>query len=213
MLVRTDQPVFTDDVLEGWVIRYNSLSVPWKLPSGRMVFEQVASGAFAESCAAITAGLHPIRVNVEHGGSALVQIGSTESNAQVEHRPEGVHFRMQMLADSVSADIVAKARANVVNGLSVEMNPYPGEEAQYEVVGGDYLRTWRRMRLDGIAITTAGRYPDAVITAVSKEKPEPAMARSINDTELAAIAREVEAWQGRALIRQREHEAFALGIR
>lgn len=170
-------------MIEGYIIRYNSLSNPWELQGGKQLAERFAAGAFSESVNNIVAGLQKIKVNVEHGrDNALLQIGSTESNVELEHRDEGVYMRMQLIDDSVSDDLYKKIKANFVNGLSIEFKPYPGEEPSYETFDGNYVRTYRRARLDGFSVVADPRYPDAQV-----------FARSMNEDELSLIASEVAA--------------------
>jgi HK97 family phage prohead protease len=190
----------TDRLIEGYIIRYDSLSNPWDMQGGKMLYERFAKGAFADSVSEIISGIKKIKVNVEHGrDNALLQIGSTESNVELEHRDDGVYMRMRLIDDSLSDDLYKKIKANFVNGLSIEFKKYPGEEPAYESFDRNYVRTYRRAMLDGFAIVAEPRYEDSKV-----------FARSINDNDLSLIAGEVAAHER---LKIAVLEAYLYGVR
>jgi HK97 family phage prohead protease len=189
-----------DRVLEGFIIRYNSLATPWQLKGGKVLTERFLPGAFSESVAAINRGEYRIKVNVEHmRDNALMQLGVTQDNVTLEDRPEGVYMRMVLGGTSISNDTYEVVKREWANGLSIEANNYPGEEPAYQSFGADYVRTFARARLEGFAITANPRYPDARV-----------FARSANDDELARLEREVAAYDQRKIY---ELEAYLYGVR
>lgn len=200
--------------IEGWAIRYNSRSVPLTLPSGRLVYEQFTTGAFERSVAEINSGAAAISANVEHAKGALTLLGASGKNLQLEARPEGVFVRLALLDETLSNDLWAKIAAGLVRGFSIEFGKYPGEEPAYSNVGADYLRTFARAQLLGLAITDGPVYSDSTITA-ALEQPA-AMARSLSAAETTSLAGEVDAYERVAAAGRLEreyYEAWMYGVR
>jgi HK97 family phage prohead protease len=203
--------------IEGWLIRYNALSRPIELPSGRKVFEVIQSDAFAESVAAIVAGTATIEANIEHVDDVICRIGLSGKNVTVENRTEGVYATITLLDDTLSADVFAKAQAGIVTGLSVEFDPSPANsEPSYELVDGNYLRKWSKLSLRGFAITVDPAYPDSQIVKTTETQ-----ARSLRKADAERIMAEITAIESRSAdeavrVGQREfyeRQAFILGIR
>lgn len=192
----------TPHVVEGYAIKYGDSSLPLKLPNGKLVYEKINAGAFADSVAAINRGDVQIKCNVEHDGGALLQIGRTGEggNITLEHRPDGVFIRMNLLPDTVSQDLFTKIAAGLVNGLSMEFRPADGVEAAYSVdANGNYIRAWSRLNLVGVAVTAGPLYPTATITSVRS--------RAIPSTEIATISAEIERL---GMAKLYEYESFIL---
>jgi HK97 family phage prohead protease len=209
--------------IEGWLIRYNEMSRPIELPSGRKVFEVIQSDAFAESVAQIIAGTATIEANIEHIDDAISRIGLSGKNVLIENLAEGVYATINLLDDSLSADVFAKAQAGIVTGLSVEFDPSPANaEPSYELVDGNYLRKWSRLTLRGFAICVSPMYPGAQIVKAS-ETVDASAARSIGSTEVEKIRREIAAMEARTADAAEqvkraqwdiyERQGFILGIR
>jgi HK97 family phage prohead protease len=199
--------------VEGWLIKYESLSEPVTLPSGRKVYEVISSGAFNASVDAINAGQAVIECNVEHTDDALCRLGITGRNVTVQNRPEGVYGIVQFIGDTVSSDVFARIQAGIVSGMSVEFTASPGVEASYSTTPtGDYVRRWSSLILRGFAITAAPAYPEAQIT---KATDGVAYVRSIRKADVQSIVDEVAKLETRVTGEQRiyEYEKFLLGIR
>jgi HK97 family phage prohead protease len=211
----------TPRTIEGWLIRYNSLSLPITLPNGRQVFETILPGAFADSVAAINRGEATIEANIEHVDDAISRIGLTGKNVTVEHRAEGVYATVRLVGDTISNDLFLRVQAGLVGGMSVEFKPSPANaEPAYTLANGSYVRTWAKLSLRGFAITASPAYPDSQITKATESPATgteaPAFTRSIDTAEAARILAEIEQHEAAALIqRQRdyyEHQKFLLGI-
>jgi HK97 family phage prohead protease len=209
--------------IEGWLIRYNSLSLPITLPNGRQVFETILPGAFADSVASINRGEATIEANIEHVDDAISRIGLTGKNVTIEHRAEGVYATVKLVGDTISNDLFLRVQAGLVGGMSVEFKPSPANaEPAYSLANGNYVRTWAKLSLKGFAITASPAYPDAQITkategtAAAAAATGPAFTRSIGTAEAARIQSEIEQIETRAAVdRQRdyyEHQKFLLGI-
>jgi HK97 family phage prohead protease len=203
MRATADGIIFTERGLEGYVIKYGSLSVPRVMPNGRRVFERFAPGACSEGMADVLSGARKIKANVEHEqDNALLQLGESGQNIDVEHRPDGVFIRARMINDSVGNDLWTKVKAGAVKGLSIECDYPEGYTPRVEPVGGDYLKTIERAILKGFAVTCRPVYPDSVVNAT--------ILRSFDKMEMEQIAGEVAGLERRRLL---EHEAFLYGVR
>lgn len=192
--------------LEGYVIKYGTRSAPITLPNGRKVIETILPGAFADSVAAINRREYSIAANVEHSkNNALTKLGETGKNITIEHRPDGVFMSLQPLADTLSIDITKRVESGLIRGLSIEFQPYPGEEPAYSVInGGDYLRSWKRLKLTGFAVVDAPMYADAMVFARSAASAA---------AEAIIVAEQVSKFESIAARERREYEAWLLGVR
>jgi HK97 family phage prohead protease len=184
--------------IEGYIIKYNTLSRPIALPNGRNVYERILPGSFAESVASGAM----VKANVEHQqNNALTKLGDTSTNIKLEHRPDGVFATVALLDDTLSQDVFKRVAGKLVNGASIEFKPYAGVEPTYSTLpNGDYLRTWNgRLNLSGFAVVDEGMYADAQI-----------FARSIDAAEKELIVAQIAVIESRLTY---EYEAWMLGIR
>jgi HK97 family phage prohead protease len=207
----------TTRTIEGWLIKYNSPSQPITLPTGRKVYEMILPGAFAESVDAINRGAATVEANIEHVDDAISRIGLSGKNVTVEHRNEGVYATVRLVGDTISADLFARVQAGLVTGMSVEFEPSPPDaEPAYQLVNGDYVRTWNKLTLAGFAVTTDPAYPEAQITKATETAAAPAFTRSLATAEITRIQAEIERTEATDMKRQHEfyeHQAYLLGIR
>jgi HK97 family phage prohead protease len=207
----------TPRTIEGWLIRYNTLSLPITLPNGRQVYETILPGAFAESVAAINRGEATVEANIEHVDDAISRIGLSGKNVTIEHRAEGVYATVRLVGDTISNDLFARVQAGLVGGMSVEFKPSPANaEPSYSLANGSYVRTWSKLELKGFAITANPAYPDSQITKASEGAQAPAFTRSVGTAEVTRIESEIHQHEARAALqRQRDyyqHQKFLLGI-
>ena len=179
--------------IEGWLIKYNSFSKPFKLNNGRLVSEVFLSGAFADSVRALNAGEYEAEINVEHRmNDALMRLATTQYNAEISHRDDGVYIVIDILDDSVSNDIFVKTKNKIVKHFSIQFQLIPGIEPSYDAVGGNYIRKISAARLQGGSVVAKPAYDDALITKVTEDGAVVfARGAEISHEELELIEKEI----------------------
>ena len=98
----------------------------------------------------------------------------------------------------------------LIRGLSVQFKLYPGEEAAYEAVGGNYIRRIKRAQFAGFSITADPCYDDAKIVKVM-DGDTTVFSRSVTVVELAQIEEEVKSMERKSSTAYYDALAFALG--
>jgi len=192
--------------ISGYLIKYDSNSSPLNLGNGKTVIERFSPNSFADSVASINAGQRSIEANIEHQqNNAIVRLGITGKNVKLEHRNDGVFATIDLIDDTISNDVFERAKAGIVNGLSIEFKPTINPSITAS--NGQYFRTITRADLTGFGIVAKPAYPESTITNVSES-------RALSAADVVAITEEIKAHEKtRGQLDIYQYEAWLLGIR
>ncbi len=181
-----DSPLLTDNRIGGWIIKYNAKSEPFSLKSGRKMYWVVVPDAFKRSIAEIDSGAYDINANVEHSDHAVEQIGTTASNIELEHRPDGVWFEMQLPDTELGKDLYKQIKLGIVTGVSLEAVRYDASKEDRVTVdgSGNYIKWLDDLKLTGFAVVTNPRFRQAQAFAFSAQ---------VDEQEAEELEKEVEA--------------------
>ena len=148
--------------LEGWAIKYNKPSNPLAIKDGRKVYEAFAPGAFRQSIVEIQAGRATFDINIGHESYMRID----PKSFTIEDKPEGVWVEIDLGDDDISRTVWEAIDGGDVGGMSIEGRKTPGHEPRYRrLASGDWLRTFERAELTGVAITERPAYSSATVFA------------------------------------------------